>query len=214
MKWLLLSVLLMTTPVLGLEVDSQAQGLQLNSQQSQRFRAWFVRLVDEQIRRPSPRWVHRDCAGLIRFAVSEALAEHDLRWQQASGIAAEKLPPPLTLQAQQRQQLRFRWQDIDGEIKAFVTAQALVQHNSVFVGRSVNDAQPGDLLFFDQGDAQHLMVWMGQYIAYHTGTVTPNDNGLRAVSLQQMTQWKDTRWQPTENNPNFLGFYRLGFLSR
>ena len=47
MKWLWLSVLLMTTPVLGLEVDSQAQGLQLNSQQSQRFRAWFVRLVDE-----------------------------------------------------------------------------------------------------------------------------------------------------------------------
>jgi uncharacterized protein YfaT (DUF1175 family) len=102
----------------------------------------------------------------------------------------------------------YRWQN-----KAFVTALALIQGNSQFVGKEINQAQPGDLLFFDQGDEQHLMVWMGQYIAYHTGTVTPRDNGLRAVTVQQLIQWKDTRWQPIGNNPNFIGFYRLGFLS-
>lgn len=214
MRWLLIWLWLGSSPALALEEASLSPPLQLDGQQSQRFRAWFVRVLDQQVRHPSPRWVHRDCAGLVRFAVGEALASHDRRWQQASGLSAALMPAPLQLDEQQRQQLRFRWRDIDGELKAFVTAQALVQQNSVFVGRSFNEALPGDLLFFDQGDAQHLMVWMGQYIAYHTGTVTPQDNGLRAVSLQQMTQWKDTRWQPTENNPNFLGFYRLGFLSR
>jgi uncharacterized protein YfaT (DUF1175 family) len=54
---------------------------------------------------------------------------------------------------------------------------------------------------------------MGARIAYHTGTVTPGDNGLRTVDIQQLTTWKDTRWQPAVNNPNFAGVFRLVFLS-
>jgi uncharacterized protein YfaT (DUF1175 family) len=69
------------------------------------------------------------------------------------------------------------------------------------------------LLLFDQGQAQHVMIWMGQYIAYHTGTVTPSDNGLRAYSLDTLMNWKDTRWQPQAHNPNFLGLFRLSLLS-
>ncbi|MDF5995212.1 MAG: DUF1175 family protein, partial [Pseudomonas aeruginosa] len=26
--------------------------------------------------------------------------------------------------------------------------------------------------------------------------------------------WKDTRWIPDESNPNFIGIYRLAFLSQ
>ncbi len=36
------------------------------------------------------------------------------------------------------------------------------------------------------------MVWMGRYIIYHTGSATKTDNGMRAVSLQQLMTWKDT----------------------
>ncbi|HMW49496.1 MAG TPA: DUF1175 family protein, partial [Cellvibrionaceae bacterium] len=82
------------------------------------------------------------------------------------------------------------------------------------VSRDINQAQPGDLLFFDQGDEQHLMVWMGHFIAYHTGSPTAADNGLRAVTLQQLMHWPDTRWIPDASNPNFSGIYRLGFLSK
>ena len=212
-RGLLLSLMLMQGSVSALEgLANEPLPGQLDARQSQYFRAWFTRIVDEQVRRPSPRWVHRDCAGLIRYAAAEALAEHDEKWLRANGLTPQGLPPPLELSPEQ-QNLRFNWRDIDGQNKAFVTALALIQGNSQFVSKEINQAQPGDLLFFDQGDEQHLMVWMGQYIAYHTGTVTPRDNGLRAVTVQQLIQWKDTRWQPIGNTPNFIGFYRLGVLS-
>lgn len=70
------------------------------------------------------------------------------------------------------------------------------------------------MIFFDQGDAQHLMVWMGRYVIYHTGSATKTDNGMRAVSLQQLMTWKDTRWIPNDSDPNFIGIYRLNFLAR
>ena len=213
MRWVCLLLLLVTSGASALEgLAPEQAAIQLDADQSQRFRAWFTRIVDEQVRRPSPRWVHRDCAGLVRFAVAEALADHGEKWHRANGLTPGQLPAPLQLSDSQRA-LRFNWLDIDGQHKAFVTALALIQGNSQFVSKEINQAQPGDLLFFDQGDEQHLMVWMGQYIAYHTGTVTPHDNGLRAVTVQQLIQWKDTRWQPIGNNPNFIGFYRLGFLS-
>ena len=107
----------------------------------------------------------------MRFAVADTLREHDERWIGANGLQGRKLPPQLQLTPQQ-QALRQSWRDIDGEKKAFVTALALIQENSHFIGKEINSAEPGDLLFFDQGDEQHLMIWMDRYIAYHTGTVT------------------------------------------
>lgn len=101
-----------------------------------------------------------------------------------------------------------------GQVGPYVNAIKLVQFNSRLVGRDLNQARPGDLMFYDQGDDQHLMIWMGRSIAYHTGSSTPTDNGMRSVSLQQLMTWKDTRWIPDESNPNFIGIYRLAFLSQ
>lgn len=72
------------------------------------------------------------------------------KWLRANGLTPQGLPPPLELSPEQ-QNLRFNWRDIDGQNKAFVTALALIQGNSQFVGKEINQAQPGDLLFFDQG---------------------------------------------------------------
>jgi len=189
----------------------------LTSRQSAIFRAWFVRIVDQQMRRgPTPRWTQRDCAGLVRFAALEALREHDARWRKASGMNddtdASRLPPELQLSPQQRT-LANRWTRIDGSMGAYASAIALIQRNSRFVSRDVNQALPGDLLFFDQGDEQHLMIWLDRYIAYHTGTVTPTDNGLRAVAVSDLMHWKDSRWQPRDGNPNFIGMFRFAFLT-
>ncbi len=189
-------------------------GVHLSKEQSRAFQAWMLRIVNAQLEQgPSPRWQHRDCAGLVRFAVTEALSPHDAKWLRANGIGADlRLPPELGLSTEQAA-LRNRWQQTGGTVGHFVSAIGLVQNNSRFIARDVNQAQPGDLLFFDQGDEQHLMVWMGARIAYHTGTVTPGDNGLRTVDVQQLKNWKDTRWQPAVNNPNFAGVFRLSFLS-
>jgi len=199
--------------VLALTSANDTQ-VRLSQAQSRAFQAWMLRIISAQVEQgPSPRWHHRDCAGLVRFAVNEALSVHDAKWMRANGIASDRrLPPELDLTPQQAA-LRNRWVQGEGKVGAFVTALALVQHNSRFVAREISQALPGDLLFYDQGDEQHLMVWMGAHIAYHTGTVTPTDNGLRTVDIQQLTTWKDTRWQPAVNNPNFAGVFRLSFLS-
>lgn len=181
--------------------------------QSRIFRAWMLRIISTQLSGgPSPRWNNRDCAGLVRFAVAEALREHDEKWRRASGLAGVPLPPEVGLDPAQ-QALRNRWRLADGSRAAYAGALELVQENTRFVSKDCNLAVAGDLLFFDQGDAQHLMVWMGSFIAYHTGEATPTDNGLRAVTLRELQRWPDTRWQPSAANPNFAGIYRLAFLT-
>ena len=173
----------------------------------------MLRIISAQLTAgPSPRWHHQDCAGLVRFAVAEALREHDNQWKRANGLAGLPLPPEVGLDERQLS-LRHRWRLADGSASAYAGALELVQENTHLVSRDCNLALAGDVLFFDQGDAQHLMVWMGNFVAYHTGEATPSDNGLRAVSLGQLQRWPDTRWHPSDANPNFAGAFRFRFLS-
>lgn len=190
-----------------------ADKLRLAKPQAQAFRNWLQLIVHQQLNRgPSLRWQQRDCAGLVRFASAEALRPHDNAWLKANGFWGKKLPPELNLSAGQLAELRHAWRRADGTQGAFVSALELVQNNTQAVGRDMAQLQVADLLLFDQGQAQHLMIWMGQYMAYHTGTVSPDDNGLRAYPLAQLMAWQDTRWQPHTDNPNFVGIFRLFFL--
>lgn len=198
------------------QAESHQQRLGLDTQQTQIFRAWFVRIVAEQLRQgPNPRWYQQDCAGLVRFAANEALKVHDAKWLRNNGISNQYLPPELNVTSDQRQ-LAQKWQQGGGETGPYVTAIKLIQFNTVRVGRDLNGAKPGDLLFFDQGDDQHLMIWTGRNIAYHTGAAPvagSKDNGMRSVTVQQLMNWKDTRWIPDASNPNFIGIFRLRFLA-
>lgn len=209
-----LAVLVLTATSAHALMPEPAPGVRLDPQRSAIVRAWMVRVINEQLRQgPTPRWFHRDCAGLVRFAVGETLRAHDAKWLAANGLSNRALPPEVELTAAERGALAG-WVREDGTRGAFVTAETLVRRNSRFLGRDVNAAEAGDLLFFDQGDDAHLMVWMGRYVAYHTGTEGPSDNGLRAVTLDALMRWKDTRWRPEPGNPNFVGVFRLAFLSR
>jgi uncharacterized protein YfaT (DUF1175 family) len=185
----------------------------LDAAQSRALRAWIVRIATEQIRRePTPRWTHRDCAGFVRFAVAEALAEHDARWLRAMGIEG-RLPPDLVPE-ETRLALRHRWRRPDGSEGAYVSAIGLIQENSLPVSRDVRQARPADLLFFDQGPEQHLMLWTGRGAIYHNGSPpAPGDNGMRTATLPALLQWNDTRWRPEPGNPNFIGVFSLVFLS-
>lgn len=190
-------------------------GPMLDAQNSRLVRAWIVRLVSAQIQLgPSPRWNHRDCAGLLRFALAEALREHGVAWKRANGLLSVPVPPELAISAEQRNLLRQRWRLSDGTTAAFASAIDIVQANCSYLGKDWQRAQPADLFFYDHGDEQHVMIWMGQHVAYHTGSSTPQDNGLRAVPISALMHWRDTRWQPRKDNPNFAGVYRLALLSR
>ncbi len=203
----------LTVAVSATEATGTADAASLTPAQSRTFRAWMVRIVSSQLNMgPTPRWQQRDCVGLVRFAVAEALREHDDTWKHANGLAGLPVPPEVALSDRQ-QSLRHHWRLADGSVSAYASALELIQENTRFQGQDCNLATAGDLLFFDQGDAQHLMVWMGSFIAYHTGTVTRTDNGLRAVALRDLQRWRDTRWHPLQENPNFAGVFRLGFLT-
>ncbi len=194
--------------------DRPAAPPRLDPAQTAAFRAWFVAIVSDQVRRPSPRWQHRDCAGLVRFAVAEALRPHDARWRHAMGWPARQLPPPEVALRTEQAELGRRWTTASGARSAFASAIAMVQRNACLVGRDRASAQPGDLLCFDQGDDQHLMVWTGRAVAYHTGAAPrPDDNGLRWQRWERLMAWPDTRWRPRADNPNFAGIYRLAFLA-
>ncbi|HEV8689985.1 MAG TPA: DUF1175 family protein, partial [Ideonella sp.] len=59
-----------------------AEPARLDAVQSRHLRDWITVLIHAQVEQgPTPRWTHRDCAGLVRFAVAEALREHDPAWR-------------------------------------------------------------------------------------------------------------------------------------
>lgn len=179
---------------------------------SQAFRDWMTLLVHAQLERgPTPRWVHRDCAGLVRFAVAESLRDHDAAWRRANGLVGVRVPPDIDAGAAAG--LRHAWRRADGSRGAYVGALDLVQRNARFVSRQLAQAAPADLLLYDFGDEQHLMVWMGSYVAYHTGRADAGDSGLRALRPAQLFGWNDTRWRPVADNPNFAGLHRFAFLA-
>jgi uncharacterized protein YfaT (DUF1175 family) len=193
-----------------LEDETASEMPHLDAHQRRALRAWIVRIAEAQLGSPSPRWTQRDCAGLVRFAVAEALAEHSEGWRHSMGLHYH-LPPDLISQAI-RERLRHRWRRPDGSRGAYANAISLVQENSIHKGHDMHRAEPADLLFFDQGDDQHLMLWTGRRVVYHNGAPTVEDSGMRTATLAALLARRDTRWRPESANPNFAGVFSLAFL--
>src|ERR1044072_7240917 len=199
----------------------------------------FPDLAETQFYQLSDQWKkdQRDCAGLVRFAVREALRRHDRTWFQKMGPAYDSVAHDVMgfdLDNNQLGEKIFRaesgsFQESDlrnGRFTEFADARTLKNFNTVFIGRDRREAQPGDLLFFYQPWVQkfpyHVMVFLGaprvapngerDWVVYHTGSTATDDGAVKKVELSVLDQHPDPRWRPVESNRNFLGFYRLKTL--
>ena len=155
------------------------------------FRAWFTAIAESQFTHMSDAWPpeKRDCAGLVRFAYSEALKRHDTG---------------------------------DGTFQPFVIARLLQEANTHFVSRNLEDALPGDLLFFlrfaESAMPYHSMVYLGAgpgeqpRLVYHTGPVDGSSGRIKLITVADLMAFPDMRWHPAPENDNFLGVYRFNIL--
>jgi uncharacterized protein YfaT (DUF1175 family) len=220
--------------------DGIPDGAELHSfEDRESFRRWFTAIAELQFYKLSDAWNpdQRDCAGLVRFAMREALRRHDRVWFQKMGQAYENIAPdvtgfdlddnPLGGKIFRTNPGAFKQTDLrDGKVSEFADCRALKDFNSAFVSRDRHEAEPGDLLFFYQPWVQkfpyHTMILLGSpriapngasdWVVYHTGS-SPSDLGtVKKVELSVLEHHPDPRWRPVRSNPNFLGFYRLKIL--
>lgn len=203
------------------------------------FRRWFAAIAEAQFYALSPEWhaEQRDCAGLVRFALREALRPHDRAWFRRMGEAYEPVAPdvaavklgggPVGEKLFRAAPGAFDPADLtNGALAEFADARTLREHNAAFLGRDARRAEAGDLLFFHQPSARkyphHVMLFLGRartdgrgeadWVVYHTGA-SPEDAGeVRKVRLSDLARHPDPRWRPVAANRNFLGFYRLNIL--
>src|SRR6185369_5318937 len=142
------------------------------------FRRWFTAIAEMQFYELSDAWSseQRDCAGLARFAMREALRRHDRLWFQKMGPAYQTVASDVKsfdLDHNSFGEKIFRtdfgsFAEIDirnGRFSEFADARTLKNFNVVFVSRDRREAQPGDLLFFYQPWVQkfpyHVMIFLG-----------------------------------------------------
>ena len=205
----------------------------------QNFRRWFAAIAEMQFYQLSDEWKpeQRDCAGLIRFSLREALRKHDRPWFQKMGPAYDPVAPDVQAISLEKGLLgeklfrtdfgSFQPGDLaSGKFAEFSDARTLKSFNCVFVSRERRAAEQGDLLFFHQPWVQkfpyHTMIFIGEpqhdgegaadWVVYHTGASPTDDGAMKKVRLAVLDHHPDKRWRPLENNPNFLGFYRLKIL--
>ncbi len=200
------------------------------------FRRWFTLLAESQYYRGDklPAEID-DCAALLRFAYREALVEHDSAWASqaalpvpAPGGDIRQYQYPYTPLGAALFRVRdgsFQAADLnDGAFAQFADAETLWRHNSHRVGRDVQRALPGDLLFFRQDGGHmpfHAMIFLGrsriesgsgEYVLYHTGPTGKVPGEIKRLALGEILNYPDARWRPVASNPAFLGVYRWNIL--
>lgn len=205
------------------------------------FRAWLTSIAEQQFYAPSAAWntEQRDCAGLVRFALREALRRHDRVWLQRVGADYAAPAPDVaayTLETGVLGEKLFRtrggtWQtsDVhDGTFSEYADAATLKDFNATFISRDPRQAQSGDLMFYFQPWTQkypyHVMLFLGtarrdgegasDWVVYHTGGSVQDAGEVRKVRLATLAQHPNPRWRPVAGNQHFLGFYRLKILGQ
>jgi uncharacterized protein YfaT (DUF1175 family) len=221
--------------------DGTPDFLRLGPADQEAFRQWFTFLAEAQyFRRDLPGEID-DCAALIRYACREALRTHDSAWAAGARLPlvptlpdVRKYAYPFTPLQANLFRIRagpFHPSDIaDGSFAQFADAQTLERFNTHFVSRSLEQARPGDLLFFCQACgarqagaalAFHSMVWLGpshfdetrqRYVVYHTGPIGSRAGEIRRLTVPELLHHPEPRWRPVEGNSNFLGVYRWNIL--
>jgi uncharacterized protein YfaT (DUF1175 family) len=185
------------------------------------FRAWFVLLADAAYYTPVPEVT--DCAGLIRYAIREALRPHTPDWLRRAGLPVTPADVRERPAAAAGHMPLFRISaDPRAAYAEFADARTLIRYNARFIAREPGALRPGDLLYYQQ-PAQHVpdhvMVFVGpspfdasatDFVVYHTG---PADDGgpgeMRKARLADLERHPATRWRPVVLNRRFVGIFRL-----
>jgi uncharacterized protein YfaT (DUF1175 family) len=201
------------------------------------FRRWFTLLAESEHFRSKSSAEIDDCAALLRYAYREALRQHDSIWAKsvtlpvaptAGDVRQFQYPfTPLGAGLFRVREGSFAADDLnDGAFAQFADAKTLWRYNSYFVGRDVNRARPGDLLFFRQEGHDlpfHAMIFLGPsqveggstqepLVIYHTGPIGKSRGEIRRPAVAQLVNFPDPRWRPVPSNPSFLGVYRWNIL--
>jgi uncharacterized protein len=190
------------------------------------FRRWFVLLADAAFYQP-PNDVS-DCAGLVRYAMREALRPHTAEWRRLAKLPLPGLPPDVRARPPAPDGLMplFRVSARAADPPAeFADAMTIVRWNTRLVSRDVNDARPGDLLYFRQPGQRrpdHLMIVVGpspldtsadDFLVYHTGPDGDDPGGIRKVRAADLARHPAPRWRPRPSNGAFIGVFRLIVLT-
>ena len=207
-----------------------------DSADRQAFRGWFTLLAESQYFRETklPSEI-QDCASLLRYSYREALRRHDSAWATSASLVITAAPGevrqyhyPYTGLGASLFRVRdgaFTTEDLrNGAFAEFADAKTLLRHNAYSVGRDLDHARPGDLLFFRQSEdhaTYHAMIFIGPsqiergpglYVVYHTGPAGEDAGEIRRLTISELMNFPDARWRPVAANPAFLGVYRWNIL--
>ena len=208
-----------------------------NAEDRLRFRRWFTSLANRAAAVPDallPREIS-DCSALLRYSYRIALMRHDDRWYKQFQPGTMPMLPNVEQWNYPETPLGaglFRVKPVHGgapqptDFAEFADAKTLLTLNSFRIGRDVQAAKPGDLLFFHPEGSEpqyHSMIVTGdgaQWVVYHTGPDTgtagsataPRRGEMRRARMADLLQHPDPRWRPTSNNPDFLGVFRWNLL--
>ena len=228
------------TAISDLDADGFPDACELDDETDHRnFRRWFVSIAESQLYKEDPAWRQddHDCAGLIRFAYREALKRHDSKWLAGKPFLVDAAIADVRKynypQVPLLQTGIFRTRDgsfnetnlADTTFAVSALAAKLRSYNTVFLGKTLENVLPGDLLFYlNTGDAQmpqHAMIFLGNarrpasfddYVIYHTGPRDDQPGILKKVHLADLLRHPDERWHPAPENRYFLGYYRWKIL--
>lgn len=209
--------------------DGYPDSMVLHGEDKENFINWFLNIAIYQFLNPSPKWPsnQRDCAGLIRFAFKEALKKHDENWYQYTGIDPELWYEKTGVDLKKIPDIQaYNYPDVPGagtyiflsdesKLSTFANAYTLLKYNTGFVSRNLEDAQPGDVLFFQHSNPVtfHSMIFTGDGLIYHTGPDSANDPGkIKLWKVEDYLRLMPVQWLPIQENTYFLGVYRFKIL--
>ncbi len=207
------------------------------AQDRENFTRWFTYLAETQYYSPSPK-SHgevQDCAALVRYAFRNSLSAHSPAWRDNASLPFDPgFGDVVKYQYPHGPLGRALFRSRAGPLKAddltqgafgeFADSATLLRYNTFRISRDIRAAQPGDLLFFHQAvqrEPFHTMLFVGKshyqqpgsdWIVYHTGDIDGHRGEIREVETTTLLANPDLHWRPLENNPNFLGVYRLEIL--
>ncbi len=211
------------------DFDGFPDAVELTSQEDRHhFLQWFVWIAESQFYKISLQWqeIHHDCAGLITFAVKEALKVHDNQWFEKSGYFVGHVAPDVQKYSYPHVPLLetkifrikagpFNNQTKEEDFSNSATANILMNYNMVFISKNKEEAQKGDVIFFRRENnpksPYHSMIYLGEsnYLVYHTGGEGEKTGVVRKVLWQDLLKHPDKDWHPAKDNPAFLGIYRF-----